>query len=58
MFCLNLYKPLFAPHISDRKLVTVGKIFGIVLVVFSVCIAPYIARAPEGLYTFMRSIRH
>lgn len=56
MFCLNLYKPLFAPQISDRKLVTVGKIFGIVLVVFSVFIAPYIARAPEGLYTFMRSI--
>ena len=56
MFCLNLYKPLIAPHISDKSLVTVGKVFGIVLVVFSIFIAPYIARAPEGLYTFMRSI--
>lgn len=56
MFCLNLYKPVFAPNISDKKLVTVGKVFGIILVVFSIVIAPYIAKAPEGLYVFMRSI--
>lgn len=56
MFCLNLYKPIFNPHIEDVKLVKVGKIFGTVLVVFSIAIAPYIAKAPEGLYVFMRSI--
>lgn len=56
MFCLNLYKPIFKPNIDDVKLVKVGKIFGTILVVFSIVIAPYIAKAPEGLYVFMRSI--
>ena len=56
MFCLNWYKPIVNPNISDKKLVTIGKIFGTVLVVFSIIIAPHIAKAPEGLYVFMRSI--
>lgn len=56
MFCLNWYKPIINPTISDVKLVRVGKIFGIILVIFSIFIAPYIAKAPEGLYVFMRSI--
>ena len=56
MFCLNWYKPIINPNISDEKLVKIGKIFGTVLVVFSIMIAPHIAKAPEGLYVFMRSI--
>lgn len=56
MFCLNWYKPMINPKISDKNLVKVGKIFGTVLVVFSILIAPHIAKAPEGLYVFMRSI--
>ena len=56
MFCLNLWKPIVNPQIDDKKLVRVGKVFGTVLVVFSILIAPHIAKAPEGLYVFMRSI--
>lgn len=56
MFCLNLWKPIVNPTIDDKKLVRVGKIFGLLLVVFSILIAPHIAKAPEGLYVFMRSI--
>lgn len=56
MFCINLYKPVFQPNISDKSLVRIGKIFGTLLVIFSIFIAPNIAKAPEGLYVFMRSI--
>lgn len=56
MFCLNLYKPVVNPAVDDVKLVRIGKLFGCVLVVFSIIIAPYIAKAPEGLYVFMRSV--
>ncbi len=56
MFCLNIWKPVVNRNIDDKKLVLIGKVFGIVLVIFSIIIAPHIAKAPEGLYVFMRSI--
>lgn len=56
MFCLNIYKPIFNRNISDKKLVFIGKIFGVAIGVFSIFIAPMIAKAPNGLYTFMKSI--
>lgn len=56
MFCINFYKPIIDKDISDEKLVNVGKIFGVVLGVFSILVAPQIAKAPNGLYTFMKSV--
>lgn len=56
MFCLNIYKPIFKPQIRDEKLVYVGKIFGVAIGIFSIFVAPNIAKAPEGLYTFMKSV--
>lgn len=56
MFCLNIYKPIFDKDIEDKKLVFIGKIFGTVVTVFSIFVAPMIANAPDGLYTFMKSI--
>jgi len=56
MFCLNIYKPIINPDIDDKKLVSAGKIFGTVLVVFSIIVAPNIAKAPDGLYSFMKSV--
>ena len=56
MFCLNLYKPIIDKNISDNKLVFIGKIFGTIIAVFSIYVAPMIANAPDGLYSFMKSI--
>lgn len=56
MFCINIYKPIFNPEIKDGKLVFIGKIFGAVICIFSIFVAPNIAKAPEGLYTFMKSV--
>lgn len=54
LFCLDLYKPIFAPNIDDKKLVKIGKIFGTVLGIISILVAPYIAEAPNGLFEFMK----
>ena len=56
MFCLNIYKPMINQNITDKKLVNVGKIFGTVIGIFSILVAPSIANAPQGLYTFMKSV--
>ena len=42
------------PNIEDKKLVTVGKIFGTVLGILAILFAPYIVNAPNGLFEFMK----
>lgn len=54
LFCLDLYKPMVNPNIEDKKLVTVGKIFGTVLGILAILVAPYIVNAPNGLFEFMK----
>lgn len=56
MFCVNFYKPVINPTVTDQKLVKVGKIFGTFIALFAIVVAPQIARAPDGLYEFMRSV--
>lgn len=56
MFCLNIYKPMVKRKVNDKELVRVGKIFGVVMGIFAIFVAPNIARAPEGLYIFMKSV--
>lgn len=56
MFCLNIYKPIIDNKVSDQKLVFVGKIFGVAIALFAIVVAPMIANAPDGLYTFMKSV--
>jgi len=56
MFCVNVYKPIIDKKVSDEKLIFIGKIFGLVIGLFSIIVAPQIAKAPNGLYTFMKSV--
>jgi SSS family solute:Na+ symporter len=56
MFSLNIYKPLINPNVEDGKLVKIGRIFGICIVILGIFIAPNIAKAPDGLYVFMKSV--
>ncbi len=56
MFCINVYKPIINPNIDDQRLVKIGKIFGTVIAIFAILVAPQIAKAPDGLYTFMKSV--
>lgn len=55
LYTLDLHRPLFNPNASDAYLVRIGKRFGIVLAIISICIAPVVSLAPSGLYDFLQS---
>lgn len=54
LFCLDIYKPLFAPDIDDRSLIRVGKRVTTVIAIVTMFVAPFVAYAPEGLFQFVR----
>lgn len=56
LFMLNVYKPLIKPTATDHELVTKGKFVGIILVIFSMCVAPLIAMAPSGLFNYLQMV--
>ena len=55
LYTMDLHRPLFNPNASDEYLVRIGKRFGIVLAIISICIAPVVSLAPSGLYDFLQS---
>ncbi|MGF1484779.1 MAG: solute:sodium symporter family transporter [Opitutales bacterium] len=55
IFSLNFYQPL-RKQAGDREVIAAGKVFGIVVAVASVVIAPLIAYSPEGLFNLMKKI--
>lgn len=55
LFMLNVYKP-FKPNATDAELVSKGKWVGIGLAVFSMCVAPLIAKAPSGLFNYLQMV--
>lgn len=55
LYTLDLHRPLFNPNASDAYLVRIGKRFGIVLAIISICITPVVSLAPSGLYDFLQS---
>lgn len=54
MFALDIYKALYNPDADDKKLISVSKIAGTLLAVVSLCIAPLLMNAPEGLWDLIR----
>lgn len=56
LFALNVYKPLFGRGKSDEELVGKGRIFGVLIAIVSVCIAPFIMYAPEGLFQYLQMV--
>ena len=56
LFMLNVYKPLIKPTATDEELVNKGKYVGILLAVFSMIVAPLIAKAPTGLFNYLQMV--
>jgi SSS family solute:Na+ symporter len=56
LFGLDIYKTMFRPGASDEETVRAGKIFGGVLAVAAMSLAPLIVHAPEGLFTLMKKV--
>ncbi|MCF7847645.1 MAG: solute:sodium symporter family transporter [Kiritimatiellales bacterium] len=55
LFSVDIYKQMIKKDATDAQMVKAGKIFGTILIVVCICIAPSIGKA-EGLYTLMRTI--
>jgi len=56
LFSYGIYHRLINQNAPPQKLVTVGRRFGLVVAVVSVLVAPLIANAPEGLYSWMKQL--
>ncbi|HAU5601861.1 TPA: solute:sodium symporter family transporter [Citrobacter koseri] len=56
LFSLGIYRRLINEQASPDKLVTVGRRFGFIVAVISVLVAPWIAYAPQGLYSWMKQL--
>ncbi|MGE4488846.1 MAG: solute:sodium symporter family transporter [Kiritimatiellales bacterium] len=53
LFSLDVYKGIIRKQASDVEVVNVGKVFGTVLIIVCILIAPAIGQA-DGMYTLMR----
>ncbi len=54
LFGFDLYKPFFKQDATEPQTVKAGKSFGLMLAVVSMCIAPFIAYAPDGLFSYIQ----
>ncbi len=54
LFGFDLYKYYFKEDASEHQTVKAGKIFGLVLALISMSIAPFIANAPDGLFSYIQ----
>ncbi len=56
LFGLDIYKAHFKSDATEKQTVHAGRVFGIVLALFSMCIAPLIANAPDGLFGYLQEV--
>lgn len=56
LFGFDLYKQYVKKDATEKQVVTAGKMFGILLAVLSMCIAPLIANAPDGLFGYLQEV--
>lgn len=56
LFGVDIYREYFNKTASDEAVVWAGKKFGALLAVLSMCIAPFIANAPQGLFGYLQEV--
>ncbi len=56
LFGLDIYKSYINKKATEKQTVKAGKLFGIILAVFSMGIAPLIANAPDGLFGYLQEV--
>ena len=56
LFGLDIYKTHINKDASEKQVVTAGKLFGVLLAILAMCIAPLIANAPEGLFGYLQEV--
>lgn len=56
IFSLGIYKRYIAKNAGESTLVKIGKITSALLAIFSIIIAPFVAKAPAGLYQLLQQL--
>ncbi len=56
LFGFDIYKQYINKEADEKTVVRAGKMFGIVLAIFSMLIAPLIANAPNGLFDYLQEV--
>lgn len=56
LFGLDIYKEHFNKNASEAQVVKYGKRFGVLLAIFAMFIAPFIANAPDGLFGYLQEV--
>ena len=56
LFGFDIYKEHFNKEADEKQVVKSGKRFGIMLALFSMGIAPLIAKAPDGLFGYLQEV--
>ncbi|MGY6648563.1 solute:sodium symporter family transporter [Wenyingzhuangia sp. IMCC45574] len=54
LFGVDLYRQYFNKNASELQMVKAGKVFGMFLAIVSMSIAPFIANAPDGLFSYIQ----
>ncbi|GAA0711414.1 solute:sodium symporter family transporter [Aquimarina litoralis] len=54
LFGFDLYKKFFNRNASELQTVKAGKLFGFIVAMISMTIAPFIANAPAGLFSYIQ----
>jgi len=54
LFGFDLYKQYFKKDATEKQTVKAGKIFGLLVAVIAMTIAPFIANAPDGLFSYIQ----
>ncbi len=56
LFGIDIYKQFVNKEAEEKQVVKVGKRFGIILALFSMCIAPFLYMASEGLFGYLQLV--
>ncbi len=56
LFGIDIYREYFNKTATDRQVVSAGKKFGVLLAILAMCVAPFIANAPSGLFGYLQEV--
>ncbi len=56
LFSLGIYKKYLNTTVSDAGIVQVGRWVSLILAVFGISVAPFVANAPSGLYQLLQQL--
>ncbi len=56
LFGVDIYKSHINKDADERTTVKAGKLFGVILAIISMCIAPLLIYAPDGLFAYLQEV--